>query len=111
MRHFGRQRDVRWTAEDEPATVRALLRFCRCGEETFGWPAFGGSVFSARIKAKPGHVGGEGEPLFHGSEFLRAHFQSRLQWFRVCAQRGHEMQVEVEMMSGARLLQTLKRGR
>src|SRR5439155_13576974 len=97
------------TAEDEPATVRALLRFSRCGEETFGRPAFGGSVFSARIQGKPGHVGGEREPLFHGSEFLRAHFQTRRQWFRVCAQRGREVQVEVEMMSGARL-QTVKRG-
>src|SRR5213592_4118801 len=48
IRQFGRQRDVGRTAEDQPATVRALLRFSRRGEETFGRPAFGGSVFGAR---------------------------------------------------------------
>src|SRR2546425_4379012 len=47
IRQFGRQSDVRRTAEEQPATVRALLRFSRRGKETFGRPAFGGSVFGA----------------------------------------------------------------
>ena len=102
VQYVRRQRNVRRPAENQPATMEPALSFERDGDKPFVWPAFGRTIFSARIQAEPERIAGQREFLLYGGHFPVGHREEWRQWFRVCPERADEAQIPMEMMRGGR---------
>ena len=88
-------------AENQPATVRAFLKFNRRGDEAFARPAFGRAVFRAGVQAERRLCNFRQSKFFPRCfDFFRRDEQLRRERLRIRAERGGEVEILVDVMSG-----------
>ena len=94
---------VTFAAENQPDAICSVLNFARGGNESFDRPAFGRAVFRAGIQAED-RLRDFLQPEFflRGFNFLRVTDNCGGNGFRIRAQRGGEMQILVDLVSGGR---------